>query len=104
MTLRASAPATLLLAGSAALFFSMGSAAAAVCAEHGAMVDYLASEYHESRQGAGLSARGVVIELYVSEAGTWTLLLSSPAGLACVVDAGDAWDGLTEAVLPGEGA
>lgn len=48
----------------------------------------LADKYGEARVAAGLSGRGAILELWASEAGTWTALVTRPDGLSCIVDAG----------------
>lgn len=54
-------------------------------------VGVLARKYGESRRGFGLQAHDL-IELYANlETGTWTALVTSPDGQACVVAFGEAW-------------
>lgn len=47
--------------------------------------------YHESISALGLSATGGVMELYTSEDGTWTLILTQPNGMSCLVAVGEGW-------------
>ena len=42
----------------------------------------------------GLSTDGGLIEIYSSEDGTWTILITRPSGVACLVAAGDSWEEL----------
>jgi hypothetical protein len=87
--LRGGALAAALLAAGAA-----GSAAAS-CAPAGALAEMLAGEWGEARRFSGLDARGAVIELWVAPSGSWTLLVVSPGGTACLAASGSAG-----AVLP----
>lgn len=63
-----------------------------VCGDRDEIVARLKSGYQESTSGIGLSATGGVIELYTSEKGTWTLMLTQPNGVSCLIAAGDNWE------------
>ena len=44
----------------------------------------------------------VILEVFVSEQGTWTILATDTHGLSCVISAGEGWDRTTQvAALPG---
>lgn len=75
----------------------------ALCGEHDAIVAQLLSKYGESVVGRGISFQGLMMEVFASEAGSWSVLLSSPAGSACIVSAGENWE-TQEPPLPGKGA
>lgn len=61
------------------------------CGKHDAIVAALKSHYQEDRQAIGLAATAGVVELYVSAAGTWTMIVTTPAGQTCIAAAGKAW-------------
>jgi hypothetical protein len=42
----------------------------------------------------GMSTNGGLVELYTSENGTWTLMLSQPDGVSCLIAAGENWESL----------
>lgn len=62
--------------------------AAAACLPTPQVHAELADKYHEARIIAGLSNRGAILELWASEGGTWTALVTRPDGMSCIVDAG----------------
>ena len=66
-------------------------AAAATCATRTELVRALGDKFGEARQAIALTTHGSLIEVFVSERGTWTILVSSPSGRSCVVAAGEAW-------------
>ena len=75
------------------------------CAAREMVVARLADRYGESRQGIGLGQDNSVLELYASpETGTWTILVTLPNGLSCLVASGEAWERVAEVLTPGEGA
>ena len=62
------------------------------CGERGQIISRLEGKYGETQRGYGLQRGEAVVEVYASEAtGTWTILLSMPNGLACLMAAGENW-------------
>lgn len=55
------------------------------------MVNLLAREYQESLAGRGVASGGV-IELFTSDTGTWTVLITRPGTKTCVLGSGDGWE------------
>lgn len=63
-----------------------------VCLERAGLVEALRTQHGERPVGRGVTDGGGLVERYESAAGrTWTWVLSTPGGLACVVAAGQAW-------------
>lgn len=83
----------IILAASLIALSALPASAQMACGPRAAIVAALAAKYHETRSGVGLSSRGAIIELFVSEQGTWTMLLSGPGGMSCVVETGTNWEG-----------
>lgn len=76
------------------------------CGPRAMVVDRLASGYGETRQSMGLGANNQVIEVFASsETGTWTITVTTPAGMTCLVASGQAFEELAEALpAPGKDA
>jgi len=73
------------------------------CAPRAAVVERLATKYGESRQSIGLGQRGMVVETFASsDTGTWTITVTTPNGMTCLVASGQSWEELAEE-LPPEG-
>ena len=73
------------------------------CAARETVLTRLAEGYGESRQSIGLGANNSVMELFASaETGTWTITVTLPNGLTCLVASGQAYETLAEE-LPAEG-
>jgi hypothetical protein len=65
-----------------------------VCGRRGEVVERLTEAYGERRVGYGLQQAEGVVELYASPAtGSWTIILSTPQGLACLLATGRDWTG-----------
>ncbi len=82
------------LAISAFASFATMSAASAqsVCSERTKFVDQLSVNYAENTVGLGIVNNGSVLEILVSKNGTWTILVTKPNGISCVVATGEAWE------------
>lgn len=70
------------------------------CGPRAAVVTKLAEGYGETRQSMGIGANNTVVEVFASaESGSWTITMTSPGGLTCLVASGRAFEELAE-VLP----
>ncbi len=76
----------------ASALFSPAGAQQTVCGDRNEIVSRLEQGYQEQTTGVGLSATGGLVELYTSEKGTWTLMLTQPNGVTCLIAAGDNWE------------
>lgn len=95
---------TLVLAALTGMMIS-GNAAAApkACAPRDAIVERLAEAYGETRQSIGLGANNALIEVFASlDTGTWTITVTQPTGVTCLVASGQAFETLAEN-LPAKG-
>ena len=52
----------------------------------------------------GVTASGRVLEVVVSEEGTWTIIITMPNGLACGIASGDSWEAVLAPIAKGPGA
>jgi hypothetical protein len=67
------------------------------CGERDAIVQSLAEGYGESRQSVGLGANNSLVEVFAStETGTWTITVTTPNGLMCLLASGQAYEPLSE--------
>ncbi len=76
------------------------------CGDRQAIVDQLTNKYGESRQNVGLNENNSMVEIFASAAtGTWTILVTMPTGMSCMVAAGQSWQVVeAEIVAPGNPA
>ena len=85
--------AALLVAAFVALHAVPGSAQT-VCGDRAKFVDLLGKAYAEKAVAMGLTSAGAVIEVLTSAAGNWSILLTHPNGVTCMVAAGEKWEAL----------
>ncbi len=84
----------LLLGAAVASLIASPASAQAVCGDRSEIVSRLESAYQEKASAIGMSGNGGVVELYTSEKGSWTLLLTQPTGVSCLIAAGDNWESM----------
>ena len=71
------------------------------CAPRPDVLQRLAETYGETRRGIGMARQGAVMEVFTSdETGTWTITVTLPNGLTCLVAAGEAYETLADALPP----
>ena len=68
-----------------------------ICGEREVFVDRLVQGFGERPASVGLGADGNVVEVFRSDGGSWTLLITKPGGISCVIAAGEAWHHLNAA-------
>ena len=95
------------LTAAAALYLATSTQAAAQsqrnCGPREAVVERLASAYGETRQSVGIGSNNAMVEVYASdETGSWTILVTMPAGVSCPVASGQSFEEVAEA-LPAKG-
>lgn len=71
------------------------------CAPRPDVLQRLAETYGETRRGIGMAQQGAVMEVFASDdTGSWTITVTLPNGLTCLVAAGEAYEVLAEALPP----
>lgn len=82
------------LAFGPALFASAAAQVPAVlaCGDHDDVVAKLGKLFDERRFGQGLADSGVVIELFASPQGSFTIFATTPRGQSCLIASGESWE------------
>ncbi len=63
------------------------------CAERALVVQKLHDRFGETLKSLGLHQDDAVVEIYSSEkTGTWTILMTRPDGMSCLLAAGQRWE------------
>ena len=81
----------------AAASLSQGAAIAApqACASRDAAIQHLAKKYAEAPVAIGLANNGGVLEVLSSDGGSWTIILTMPNGVSCMLATGQSWESVT---------
>ena len=76
-------------------YFLIGPAhALGPCGIREAIVKSLHDKFQESGRAIGVAGELAIMEVFVSKAGTWTILVTDTMGRACVIAAGSAYEEL----------
>ncbi len=71
------------------------------CGNRELVIERLSTKYGESRQSIGMAPKGRVVEVFASlETGTWTITITMPNGITCLVASGQSFENLDEPVAP----
>ncbi|WP_058281910.1 hypothetical protein [Ruegeria denitrificans] len=74
---------------------------ARTCAPREDIVKRLTETYGETRRGIGIARQGAVMEVYASDqSGSWTITVTLPDGMTCLVASGQAYENMAEALPP----
>jgi hypothetical protein len=66
-------------------------AQAVPCGKRTDLLKHLLADFKEEPVAMGLDAEGRVLEILAAPTGTWTILITNPAGLTCLVTTGTIW-------------
>ena len=64
------------------------------CGDRTKIIDRLKNVYSEEPVSIGVTVNGAIIEVYVSEEGTFTVLVTNPNGSSCLISSGENWEQL----------
>ncbi len=71
---------------------SLAQAQSQFCGERTQLLENLERTYGETPRAIGLSQDGGLLEILVSPAGGWTILVTYPNKPSCVVATGESWE------------
>lgn len=75
------------------------------CANRARVIEHLTTKFGETRQSIGLAANSAVVEVFASaESGSWTITVTTPSGLTCLVASGTAFETIDEDLTPAKGS
>jgi hypothetical protein len=63
-----------------------------ICGPRADVVAQLDGQFAESQKAIGLLGEEAVMEVFVSDHGSWTILTTDVNGVSCLVAAGEGWD------------
>ncbi|HEV7415209.1 hypothetical protein [Tianweitania sediminis] len=61
------------------------------CAARNEIVQKLSDQFKEAPQAVGVVDKSAVLEVFVSDAGTWTIIATGTDGNSCILSAGEGW-------------
>ena len=71
------------------------SAQTTACAAHADIVKQLSAQHSEAPVGIGLASNGGIVQIFSSKDGaTWTIVMTMPSGVSCLMAAGESWENI----------
>ena len=66
------------------------------CTDRSSALKHLSNAYQEKPVAMGLASSGGVVEVLTNEQGTsWSIIVTMPSGVTCLVAAGEGWEAVT---------
>ena len=86
---------TAIAVGIGTLGYSNYAEAQTMCGNRTDVLGKLSNGYSENATAMGLSSNGGVVEVLTSPKGnTWTIIITMPNGVSCLIAAGESWETL----------
>ena len=63
-----------------------------MCGQRASIIASLDQKYQERPNAFGISGEKTLVELFTSESGSWTMLMTRPGGVACILAVGQSWE------------
>lgn len=83
--------AAAVVAGAVSLAVPAVGAESLYCGERHGILEWLEGRFDEKRTAFGLTSDGRVLEVFAAPSGSWTILITFPGGLSCLVTSGMDW-------------
>ena len=92
-----------LMLGAVLAVFSSAAAAQNQCNSRDSVIKLLANKYKEAPVAVGVTNTGGLVEVLSTGNGdTWTIIVTTPQGMSCLVAAGEGWRALEQVALEPE--
>jgi len=76
-----------------ALLFAFPAFAQSVCDKRAEVTGHLEQKYSEKPVALGMANNGGIVELLTTKEGnTWTIIITLPNGMTCLIAAGEDWE------------
>ena len=66
--------------------------AVASCGKRSTVISSLKEDYKEVQEAIGLSNGGGLIEIFVSPRGSFSITITNPSQITCIISAGEHWN------------
>ena len=78
--------------GAGLALIAQSAAAQPQCNDRKEVLDLLAQKYKEAPVASGVTNNGGLVEVLTdAKGGTWTIIVTTPQGVSCLVAAGEGW-------------
>ena len=63
-----------------------------MCSDRTHIVSELEEQFKENVTAVGMVDQSAVVEIFVSDSGSWTILATGTDGKSCIISAGEGWE------------
>lgn len=63
-----------------------------LCAPRADIIAGIDKKYQERPNAFGIAGEKTLVELFTSEAGSWTMIMTRPGGVSCIMAVGQSWE------------
>ena len=91
-----------LLSDAVAREAQLNSAIISTCGERQMVLGSLKKDYKEVQDAIGISNGGGLIEVFVSPEGSFSITVTSPNKITCIISAGENWNKNKNSAVPGQ--
>ena len=89
--------------GTGLALLSSTAAAQSQCNDRDKVLGLLAQKYKEAPVASGVTNNGGLVEVLTdTKGGTWTIIVTTPQGVSCLVAAGEGWRAMEQIALDPE--
>lgn len=81
-----------------AIFLAPTAEAQPICGPHKMISENLKKKFTETPKSMGVTNSGSIVEVYLSPKGSWTLVMTQPNGMSCLIAAGQDWETLPRGI------
>ena len=80
------------------LFLNGAANAQTMCAPWEKLAANLKAEYAEKPISNGIVNNGSLIQVFASKNGSWSLVMTDPRGISCLIATGESWENMPEEI------
>ncbi len=92
-----------LVLGAALVLAASSAFAAPQCNSRGKVLELLSKKYSEAPVAVGVTNNGGLVEvLSTGDGNTWSMIITSPQGMSCLVAAGEGWRSIEQIAMDPE--
>ena len=62
------------------------------CGKRDDIIKMLSQKYREIPRAMAIAKETSLLEVFTSKSGSWTILVTQPAGPSCIIGAGQSWE------------
>jgi hypothetical protein len=79
--------------------YPSSAASLVMCGQRADVATKLKQNYEETPASMGITRNGEIVEVFTSKTGTFTIIMTKPGGLSCLLSEGGTWEELPKTLV-----